>query len=124
MKELNGILQPVSDDELTRSKNYLTLRYPENFESVAQIAGQLSDLIFYNLPDDYFNNYVKNILAVTKDDVQRVAKKYLDPGKIAIIIVGDRQQIEKGISALNLAPMQVLTIDDVLGKAPVLEEKN
>ncbi len=124
MKELTGIRQPVSDDELIRAKNYLTLRYPENFESVAAVAAQLSDLVFYNLSDDYFNNYVKNILAVTKNDVERVAKKYLDPEKMAIVVVGDRQQIEKGISGLNLAPIQNMTIDDVLGKAPVLEEKN
>lgn len=121
MKELNGILQPVTDDELMRAKNYLTLRYPENFESVAQIAGQLSDLVVYKLPDDYFNNYVQHILAVTKDDVQRVAKKYIDPDRVAIVIVGDRKQIEKGVADLNLGPMQFFTVDDVLGPSPVIE---
>ncbi|HUL43542.1 MAG TPA: pitrilysin family protein [Bacteroidota bacterium] len=118
MNELKGIRVPVSDDELTRAKNYLALRYPESFQTVSQLTGQLSDLNVYGLPDDYFNNYVQEILAVTKEDVQRVAQKYIDPDKIAIIIVGDRKLIEPGISALNLGPIENLTVEDVLGKAP------
>jgi zinc protease len=123
MKELNGILQPVSDDDLSRAKNYLALRYPENFQSVAQIAGQLSELVIYDLPDDYFNNYVPHILAVTKEDVQRVAKKHVDPEKMAIVIAGDQKQIESGVKALNLGLIRDLTVDDVLGKAPTIEKE-
>jgi predicted Zn-dependent peptidase len=123
MKELNGVLQPVSDDELTRAKNYLALRYPENFQSVSQIASQLGDLVTYGLPDDYFNNYVPHILAVTKEDVLHVAKNYLDPEKVAIIIAGDRMQIEAGVKDLSLGPIHNLIIDDVLGKAPTIESE-
>jgi zinc protease len=123
MNELNGILQPVSDEELTRAKNYLALRYPENFQSVAQIADQLDELVIYELADDYFNNYVQHILAVTKEDVQRVARKYIDPEKVAIIIMGDQKQIEAGVKALDLGPLHTLTIDDVLGKAPAIENE-
>ena len=118
MKELNAILEPVSEEELTRAKNYLALRYPGAFETVAQVAGQLSELVLYRLPDDYFNQYVEKILAVTKENVQTVAKKYIDPEKVAIILVGDRKQIEQGVSALNLGSIQPLTIEDVLGKMP------
>jgi zinc protease len=121
MKELNGILEAVPDEELNRAKNYLTLRYPENFQTVGQIANQLAEVVNYNLPDDYFNNYTKNILAVTKEDVQRVAKKYIDPEKIAIIIVGDRKLIEDKIKALKLGVIHNLTIDEILGKAPRVE---
>ncbi|MBI4547506.1 MAG: insulinase family protein [Ignavibacteriae bacterium] len=122
MKELNGILQPVTDDELTRAKNYLALGYPDNFQTIGQIAGQLSELVVYNLPDEYFNNYIQQVNAVTKEDVQRVAQKYFDPEKVAIIVVGDRKQIEKGVSGLKLGPMKHLTITDVLGKAPKVQE--
>lgn len=120
MKELNNILQPVSDEELTRAKNYLALGYPDNFQSVGQIAGQLGEVVSYNLPDDYFNTYIQRVQAVTKADVERVARKYLDPEKVAIIIVGDRKTIEKGVRDLKLGPVEVLSIEDVLGKAPKL----
>lgn len=121
MKELNAILRPVSDGELTRGKNYVALSFPQDFQSVGQIANQLAELVIYDLPDDYFNNYVQRLLAVTKGDVERVAKKYLDPEKVAVIVVGDRAKIEKGVRALNLGPVQVMTVEQVLGKAPVVE---
>jgi zinc protease len=120
MKELNGILEPVSDEELTRAKNYLALGYPESFQSVARIAGQLNEMVVYNLPNDYFNRYIDRVMAVTKADVERVAKKYLDPQRVAIIIVGDRSEIEEGVRALNLGPVEVRSIQDVLGPPPVL----
>jgi predicted Zn-dependent peptidase len=121
MKELNGILQPVSDEELIRARNYAALGFPQDFQSVAQVAGRLAELAIYDLPDDYFNNYIRRILAVTKEEVQRVAKKYLDPEKVAIVVVGDRKEIEKGIRAFNLGPVQVMTIQEVLGKPPVMK---
>ena len=118
VKELSAIRQPVSDEELTRAKSYVALRYPESFQTVAELAGQLTDLIVYHLPDDYFNTYTKHVMDVTKEDVERVAKKYIDPDKVDIIIVGDRKEIEPGIAKLNLGPIVNLTIDDVLGPAP------
>jgi zinc protease len=120
MNELKGISDPVSDQELTRAKNYLALSYPGEFETVAQIANQLGEMQIYNLPDTYFNTYIKNVLAVTKADVQRVAKKYIDPKNLAIIIVGDRKNIEKGLSDLKLGIIKTMTIEELLGKLPVL----
>jgi len=124
MKELQRILEPVTDDELARGKNYVALGYPSEFQSVGQIAENLQELVTYDLPNEYFNNYMGRILAVTKEDVQRVAKKYIDPEKVAIILVGDRAKIEKGVRALNIGTMQLLTIEQVLGKAPRLEGTN
>jgi len=120
MKELNGILQAIPDDELARAKNYVALGYPDSFESVAQIAGMLGDMVAYNLPEDYFNTYVGKVFAVTKEDVQRVAKTYIDPAKMVVVVVGDRKTVEKGIKSLNLGPIQNMTIEEVLGKAPKL----
>ena len=68
----------------------------------------------------YFNQYIGRILAVTKKDVERVAKKYIDPENVDIILVGDRKVIEAGVKALNLGTIRNLTIEDVLGKAPNL----
>ena len=118
--ELNRISTPVSDQELAKAKNYLALGYPGDFETVSQIAGQLGDMLYYNLPDSYFNNYIKNVLAVTKDDVRRVAKKYIDPDNIAVIVVGDQKTVQKGLEGLKLGTMKTMKIEDVLGKMPVL----
>ena len=123
INELKRIREPVSEQELARAKNYVALSYPAEFQTVGQIAGQLEELVMFDLPDSYFNTYVKNILAVTREDVQRVARQYIDPDRISIVLVGDSKTIEGPVSALKLGPTVHETIDDVLGKAPVLDTK-
>ncbi len=119
--ELNGILQPIPAEDITRGKNYVALSYPGNFQAVQEIAGQLSEMVQFNLPDSYFNDYVSNMLNVTGDAVQKTAKKYIVTDQIAIIVVGDKAKVEEGIKKLNLGEVINLTIDDVLGKVPKLD---
>src|SRR5438128_748692 len=118
--ELNGILKPIPADELARAKNYVALRFPAGFETTADISRKLEDLLVYRLPEDYFSKYVQNIEAVTAADVQRVAQKYIQPDRFAVVVVGDRKAIEPGIKALNLGAIKVLTIDDIFGPAPTV----
>jgi zinc protease len=118
--ELNGILKPVPAEELARAKNYIALRYPGAFETTGDVSRRLEDAVVYKLPEDYFAKYIPNIQAVTGSDVQRVAQKYILPDKLAVVIVGDRKTIEAPIRALNLAPIKVMTIDEVFGPAPDL----
>jgi len=116
--ELEAILKPVPAEELTRAKNYVALRYPSGFETTGDISRRLEDQLVYHLPDDYFAKYVQNIQAVTAADEQRVAQKYIQPGKFVVVVVGDLKAIEPGIRALNLGPIKVMTIDDVFGPKP------
>jgi zinc protease len=124
MNELRGILAEVPDEELARAKNYLALGYPGDFQSVGQIAGQIEELVIYGLPDDTMNKYIGRVLAVTKEEVLRVARKYVVPDNLAIVIVGDRKEIEGGVAALDLAPATYLSVEDVLGPAPSAGEGN
>ncbi len=116
--ELNGILQPVPAEELARAKNYVALRFPGGFETTGDISRRLEDALTYRLPDDYFSNYVQRIQAVTAADVQRVARQYIDPAKLAVVVVGDVKTIEAGVRSLNLGAAKTLAIDDVFGAAP------
>jgi zinc protease len=63
------------------------------------------------LPEDYFQQFARAVNAVTKDDVVRVAQKYIDPDHLAVLIVGDRSKIESGLQALHVAPVVVLDIN-------------
>ena len=103
VKELNGIRGtiPVTPTELETNKQSLIRRFPSGFETVGQISGQLSNLVVYNLPDNTFNEFISKINAVTLDDVNRVANKYLTPDKMAIVIVGDRKSVEPGLKELG-----------------------
>ncbi len=119
-KEFRDIQKSLPDEEFEKAKNYVALGYPDNFESVGQIAGMLAEMITYNLPDNYFNTYVSNVLAVKKADVERVAREYVLPDKMAVIVVGDKATIEKGIRGLKLGTVQVKSIENILGKPPKL----
>ena len=114
-KELNGILQPVPDEELTRAKNYLALRFPSAFETTSDISRRLEDAIAYALPDDYFSRYVPAVGALTAGEVQRVARNLVRPDAVAVVVVGDRKVIEPGIRALNLGPITLMTAEQVFG---------
>jgi zinc protease len=118
--ELEGIRQTVPADELARAKHYVSLRFPLGFETTGDIAARLEQALVYHLPDDYFSTYVQKIESVTAAEVQRVAQKYIQPDRFAVVIAGDRAAIEPGIRALNLGPITIMTIDDVFGPPPVV----
>jgi len=110
IKELNGIRQAVPADELSRAKRYLQLQLPGNFETTQQIASALVPVALYGLPLDYYNTYVQSVEGVTQADVGRVAQQYINPGSLAILIVGDRKTIEQGLKATNIGPISVRTM--------------
>jgi predicted Zn-dependent peptidase len=113
-KELDGIHQPVPAEELTREKNLLALRFPGTFETLAGTSGHLSELVVYGLPETLFNEYVSKIQAVTAADLQRVAQEYLQSSRFAVVVVGDLSKIEKPIRDANIAPVTIVSIDDVI----------
>ena len=113
--ELNGITKPIPAGELTKAKNYVALGFPSDFETTRDLAGNAEQLIVYKMPDDFFERYIANIQAVTADAVQKVAVKYIQPAKFAVVVVGDRKTIEPGIRALNILPVRVMTVDEALG---------
>jgi zinc protease len=110
MKELNAIRQSVPASELSRAKRFLQLQLPGNFETTQDIAFQLVPVALYGLQLDYYNNYVQNIEAITEADVARVAQQYINPGSLAVVIVGDRKSIEPGLKAINVGPVVIRDI--------------
>ena len=80
---------PVSDQELAEAKSFLIGSFPLRFDSTAKLANVLAQVEFYGLGFEYFVEYSKWIDRVTKEDVQRVAKQYLDPKRYALVVVGN-----------------------------------
>jgi predicted Zn-dependent peptidase len=105
MKELNAIRESVPAEELEKAKRYMQLGLPGDFETTQQIATALVPIALYDLPLDYYNTYVSNVEAVTAGEVQRVARQYVNPASLAIVIVGDRKKIEAGLKAVNAGPI-------------------
>ncbi len=92
----------IEDRELDDTKNYLTGVFPATVQTSSDIAGRLVDMELYGLPEDYFDRYRENIAAVGKDDIARVADKYIDPDRALIVIVGSAKQIREPLGALGL----------------------
>lgn len=113
-KELEGIAQAVPPDELAKAKNYVALRFPRRFETTRNIAAQLADVFFYDLPEDYFATYVDRIQAVTAADVQRVAKMLVQPGRFTVVVVGDLKTIEAPVRALGLGPVVLMKAEEAI----------
>jgi len=113
MKELRGIQgeRPVTEEELTTAKAAMIQGLPDRFAAVNAINGAITDLLVQGLPEDYYQKFTQNISAVTKEDVIRVAKQYIDLDHLAIVIVGDRATIEAPLQATKIAPVVVLDID-------------
>ena len=84
---------PVPEDELNDAKNYLSGSFPLGMETQEGLTNRLVSQQIYGLPEDYLQTYSENILAITAEEVRRVAQKYIHPDKLAIIIVGDAAQL-------------------------------
>jgi zinc protease len=94
-KELTRIrTEPVSEKELADAKAYLTGSFPLRMDTYAKIAGMLTAIEIYNLGLDYPQKYPGLINAVTREDILRVAKKYIDPDRMVIVVLGNQEKIK------------------------------
>jgi len=100
----------VEDRELDDVKNYLMGVFPATVQTASDIASRLVDMELYGLPEDYFDRYRENIAKVSKEDVEHVAQKYLDPDRVLIVIVGNATQIREPLGTLGM-PVHEMDID-------------
>ena len=93
LKEMERIRSlPVTDKELEDAKAYLTGSFPLKLDTNKKIAGMLTAIEFFNLGLDYPDRYPKMINALTKDEILRVARKYLNPDNYTMVVVGDLEK--------------------------------
>ena len=85
--------QPVTEQELNDAKDYLIGSFPLRFDTNRKVAGFLSQVEYFKLGLDYPDRYADLIRKVTRDDVQRVAKQYLQPERLITVIVGNLKKI-------------------------------
>lgn len=92
--ELNRIIEEkASDKELASAKAYITGSFARSMESPQTIANFALNVERYNLPEDYYANYLKCLDAVTLDDIQAMAKKYIKPDNAYVVVVGKGSEI-------------------------------
>jgi zinc protease len=108
--EIRGMTdRPVSDDELKKAKDSLAHSLPGAFESNANAVSNFSNVFIYDLGLDYYSRYAEQVNAVTADQTLEMARKYMVPGEMVVVAVGDRAKIEPGLKKLNLGPIEIRT---------------
>ena len=104
LRELEAIRgdRPVTRKELEVGRAGLTRGYPRNFETADQLARAAAQLALYGLPDDYYTTFVPRVLSLTEADITAVARKHIDPSRLAAVIVGDRDKAAPDLARLGL----------------------
>jgi predicted Zn-dependent peptidase len=113
MKHFKGVqgAEPWTDEEVTIGKESLIQSLPGRFSTVNAMAAAVGSLYTQDLPPTYFQTYASKINAVSKGDLTRVAKKYIDTDHLNLVIVGDRATIEGPLKATGIAPIQILDVE-------------
>ena len=120
LKEVNTIRDTdVTVAELSRAKDQIIKSFPARFATRAATSSQLAELAVYGLRDSYLTDFTRKIAAVTKEDVRRVARKYLPPDKLAVVVVGDQKSLRDGLG--KIAPVELRDLDGNLLLPPAAE---
>ncbi len=119
LKELNRIRdQKVPEDELDAAKRSVVAHFALSLESPQQLIGYAITRKAYNFPADYWDKYPAKISAITPEDVQRVAKKYINPATMQLVAVGDAGKIK--VIMEKYGPVEMV---DTSGKAELKTNK-
>ena len=92
----------MSADELAVGVAALTRGYARNFETSDQIARAVAQLALYDLPDDYYSQFVPRVESLTPEEVMRAAARHLDPARLTTLVVGDVAAVRSGILAASI----------------------
>jgi len=102
LEEIRRITQePVSDEELERAKESFLNSWVFNFDSKDKIITRLMTYEYFGYPSDFLNRIKEGVEAVTKEDILRVARKYLHPDKVQILVVGNDKDFDQPLSVLG-----------------------
>ena len=106
-KEVRGMVErPVSEEELKKAKDSMSNSLPGAFESSANAVSNFSNVFIYDLGLDYYTRYAEQVNAVTAEQTLAAARKYLVPGSMIIVAVGDKAKIEPQLKKLNLGAIE------------------
>lgn len=102
MNELRRIRSgDVTDAELSDAKNYLMGVFPATVQSASALASRLLEMDLYGLSPDFFETYRERIATLSRDDITSAANRYVNPEKVAIVIVGKASEIREKLGSLN-----------------------
>jgi zinc protease len=98
----------VTGEELALGVASLTRGYARGFETAEQVARAITQIALYDLPDNYFAEFVPSMERLTPEDVTRAAAAHLDPAALTTLVVGDFDAVREALAGLGMGDPVVL----------------
>ena len=109
-KELNNITNtsPVTEEELATALDKRILTLPGRWETAGSVGSDISNMVRFDLDDDYWDQYVSDLKNIDLKQVNDAAKKYIHADKLLWVVVGDVNKIEDKIKDSGLGTVKIL----------------
>lgn len=123
-KEISEFItsRPATQEELDKVKTNQILKLPGQWETNSSVNNSVTNLVNYNLPDDYYQKYDGNVRNLSLSDIQKVSKQIVKPQAVNWFMVGDRAKIANKLDALGFD--NIIEIDaDGKPIVPVMKEQ-
>ena len=117
------VRERVGQRELADAQAYLAGSFPLTIETPDQIATQVLNVLFYDLPISDIGTFRERVLAVTPEDIQRVARQYVRPDRLSIVLVGNARAFASQLIELGFGAYEVIPVDQLDLMAPNLKRE-
>ena len=112
------VRERVGQRELADAQAYLAGSFPLTIETPDQIATQVLNVLFYDLPISEIGTFRERVLSVTPEDIQRVARQYVRPDRLSIVLVGNARAFASQLLELGFGAYEVIPVDQLDLMAP------
>jgi hypothetical protein len=103
----------VGERELGSAKDYLTGSFPLTIETPDAIATQVLNVLAYGLPVEELQNFRQRVNAIRPDDIERVARYYLKPDRLSIVLVGNAAAFSTQLRSLGFGGFEVVEMTSI-----------
>jgi len=124
LNEVKGLTErPFTEIELNRAKENILNSFLFRYDTREKVLAEQERLEFYGYPADYLETYKANLEKVSVADLNAAAKKYIHPSELAVLVVGNEQEIKPGLDELKLGAIHPIDITIPMPKQPGAGEK-
>lgn len=103
----------VGERELGSAQDYAVGHFPLTIETPDQIATRVLNQLFYELPLEEVPKYREQVLAVSPDDIQRVARKFLHPDRLSVVLVGNAAEFVESLKGVGFGEFERISLNEV-----------